>query len=187
MIFPKFIEWIFWILFWIESFSGPIQTKDWISKKRWPIPREWWGRTSLVKQLPSSALLFKLYLYPWMCYTEIHVETTLTSILWCCLPSLPHLSSLLLLFLQLSRVHLLQQCRVAGVWLLRWRWIYYMGWWVHICTKCWGCPYQHLDKAACQLGLAGKGKGSSDMVLDWTKEKSALLKPIRIFSDSDLD
>ena len=58
---------------------------------------------------------------------------------------------------------------------------------VHICTQCWGRPYQHLDKAACQLGLAGKGKGSSDMVLDWTKEKSALLKPIRIFSYSDLD
>ena len=58
---------------------------------------------------------------------------------------------------------------------------------VHICTQCWGRPYQHLDKAACQLGLAGKGKGSSDMVLDWTKEKSALLKPKRIFSYSDLD
>ena len=31
---------------------------------------------------------------------------------------------------------------------------------VHICTQCWGRPYQHLDKAACQLGLAGKGSGS---------------------------
>ena len=185
--FSVLIEWIFWILFWIESFFRPDSIKKLNFQKRSPVPR---GEDFPCQAVAQLCLAVQALLYLWMCYTEIHVGTTLISILWCCLPSLPHLSSLLLLFLQLSRMHLLQQCRVAVFWLLMALNILYgvvSGGRVHICTQCWGCPYQHLDKAACQLGLAGKGKGSSDMVLDWTKEKSALLKPTRIFSDCDLD
>ena len=115
--FPYSIEWIFFgmnildfVLNWI--IFRPVWLKKLNFQKRSPILK---GEDFPWQAVAQLGLAVQALLYPWMCYTEIHVETSLISILLCCLPSLPHLSSLLMLFLQLSRVHLLQQCRVAGV------------------------------------------------------------------------
>ena len=163
MIFLKFIEWIFWILFWIESFQARFNKKIEIPKNDGPSLGRGEGLplSSCCPVMPCCSS-FIVSMNVLLCYTEIHVETSPISILWCCLPSLPHLSSLLLLFLQLSRVHLLQQCRVAGVWLLRWRWIYYMGWWVGgACIYAPNAEAAHistLTKRRVNLDLQGRGR-----------------------------
>ena len=65
-----------------------------------------------------------------------------------------------------------------------------------MCSQCQCFPYQHLDKAGCQAGVAGTGKGSSDMAVDLQPRPSTssalrnafaeIIESI-FFSDSKLD
>ena len=72
-------------------------------------------------------------------------------------------------FLQFSKPKIWQTCNIFMAKQLFdcWDDVGYMGWRVvHMCSQCQCFPYQHLDKAGCQAGVAGTGKGSSDMAVD---------------------